>query len=654
MSNVVGEIAINVTADVGPLMREMGRGTAAMSGLNRMSSTLSGGLKRFGRATTDLGKKLSVVSAGIAAVGAATFALVKQSADAGDAIAKNARSAGVSADYYQELGYAIGQVTDLAGEELDAALVRLTKTIGEAAEGSKSAADALTKLGFSQSQVESGTITTQQAFDAYIAKLDGTTSAAEAAALSTDLFGKAGARMGGQLMGAQAEVQRLRDDARSLGLVMSADALNASEKFGDQMDTLQQSFGAVVRVIGAELLPLFTEWLIPTLQDKVIPAMAAVAESIREWVKWFNDLPGPVKDAVGAIALAIGVGGPLLIAVGAASSAIGLLVGKTGPIGLFIAAAGLLTAAWVGWGDDFMAAVGGAVDWVTAKFEAFLAMLDRIIEKAKEVGAAIATAFQPGSLDVPENFGPGAGWMEDKFGSGHLTGGMGSGAAGGPMGGQMMGAAIVNGMVLGAVQTMEQRRQELMDLFGQVPQMARDVLGIQSPSTVFAEIGNFLGQGMAQGIQESQALVGQATAAMGQTAVTAADGTVSGILNSMSTLFQGSKKFAMAQALINAWTGASEALKLPFPSNLAAFAKVLATGMNAVKNIKSAQPGSTGGGSAGAGGGGAAAPAQVPVQTMNFTVQNDPFGYGERFARSIADQLNNARRSGSSIIATVT
>lgn len=355
---------------------------------------------------------------------------------------------------------------------------------------------------------------------------------------------------------------------------------------------------------------------------------------------------------VGVVTAAFAVGGPVLLAIGAVSTAIGALVAATGPVGLFIAAAAALTAAWVTWGDDFKSAVGGAVEWVTGKFAEFLAMMDKVIQKAVDVKNAIVDSltFQPGDGQIQNGTAPGRGPAPG--GSGWVQGG---GGAGGAMGGQMMGAAIVNGMVLGATQAMEERRQQLMDLFGQVPQMARDVLGIQSPSTVFAEIGNFLGQGMAQGIGESQALVGQAVAAMGNTAVTATDGTVSSILGSMSTLFNGSKKFAIAQALVNAWTGASEALKLPWPQNLAAFAKVLATGMNAVKNIKSAQPGSSGGGGGSASAGsGASASAQAPATTMNFTIQNDPFGYGERFARSLAGQMNDARRNGSQIIATVT
>lgn len=112
-----------------------------------------------------------------------------------------------------------------------------------------------------------------------------------------------------------------------------------------------------------------------------------------------------------------------------------------------------------------------------------------------------------------------------------------------------------------------------------------------------------------------------------------------------------SKAFGAAQALISAWQGAAEALKLPFPQNLAAFAKVLATGLSAVKSIQGAKPGGTTSG--GGGGSGGAAAAQQPVTTMNFTLTNDRFGFGENIVRQIASQLNGAGRNGSLIRATV-
>jgi len=73
------------------------------------------------------------------------------------------------------------------------------------------------------------------------------------------------------------------------------------------------------------------------------------------------------------------------------------------------------------------------------------------------------------------------------------------------------------------------------------------------------------------------------------------------------------KGLSIAQALIAAYTGAAEALKLPFPANIAAFAGVLAKGLGAVASIKSIKSGSSGGGAPGGGGGGGGASSAAPV-----------------------------------------
>ena len=69
--------------------------------------------------------------------------------------------------------------------------------------------------------------------------------------------------------------------------------------------------------------------------------------------------------------------------------------------------------------------------------------------------------------------------------------------------------------------------------------------------------------------------------------------------------------FGAAQALINTYVGASEALKLPFPANLAAAAKVIAAGMGFVNAIR--------GGGSGSGAGGAA-----PTRASGVTQQQTP------------------------------
>jgi len=118
------------------------------------------------------------------------------------------------------------------------------------------------------------------------------------------------------------------------------------------------------------------------------------------------------------------------------------------------------------------------------------------------------------------------------------------------------------------------------------------------------------------------------------------------------------KVFGIAQALISTFQGAAKALALPFPANMAAYATVLAQGMSAVASIRKVNDsggggggggGSVGGrGSSGAGGAGGAA-AAGPITTFQFTLSNDPMGFGEKFARQFIDQLNSTQRNGGQI-----
>jgi hypothetical protein len=93
---------------------------------------------------------------------------------------------------------------------------------------------------------------------------------------------------------------------------------------------------------------------------------------------------------------------------------------------------------------------------------------------------------------------------------------------------------------------------------------------------------------------------------------------------------------------------------LGFPASLAAWGQVIATGAKSLAGIRSARPGSSGGAASGGGGGAATADApaqqqQEPTTTFRFTLQNDPMGFGESFARQMIEQLNEANRNGGQI-----
>lgn len=644
MSKVVGEVAIEVGADIGPLVREMTRAKGVLSGFGRAADKIGGGLDRFGSKATALGAKLSIVSGAIAAVTAGAFTLAKSGAAAGDAIGDAAKAAGMSTTAFQEYRYALEDAADMSGEEFASAAAKLNKTLGEAREGGTAAVKAFEAIGVSQEQLASSSFTADQAMAAFVAKMEATTDPATAAAMATDLFGKSGATLGAALSGVPGQVGALVERARELGVVMGPEAIDAAGKFDTKMKELGAQFEAVKMKIAKVLLPFIVDTLIPAFEKYVIPGINAVIDAIGNWADAFNSLPESTKAVVLAITAAFGTGGPILFAIGLVSTAIGaIFTGPAAPLVLLAAAITAGALAWARWGDDFKAAVGGAVEWVTGKFEAFLAMMDRIIQKARDVGTAIANSltFQAGDGQI-QNVAPGALDAPAPGGSGWVQGG-----AGGAMGGQMMGASIVNGMVLGATNAINEKREALAAVFAQVPQIARDVLGIHSPSTVFADIGNFMGQGMAQGITASSALVGDAVKGMTGAAVGAANDGVSGVLNAMGGLFEGSKKISAGIALANSWLAFTEVLKDPSfvgrPwARVAAAIAALKPGLQAVKNINAARPG--GGGATGVGGGMASGAASAPQGIANITLVGDSFSRGT--VESLFKQINDGQRMG--------
>lgn len=650
MSKIVGDVAIEVGADVSALVREMKRGTGALGALDDASNRVGRGLEKMGDRMTALGKRLSVLSAGIAAVTGAAFALTKSYTESAAAVRKFSQISNASTTEFQRMAYASKSV-GIEQEKLADIFKDVNDRVGDfMTTGGGPMADFFEniapKVGVTADQF--ARLSGPEALQLYVSSLEKAGASQQEMTFYMEAMASDATALIPLLANGGKEMARLGDAAEDAGAVMGGGALSASARFTEKMNELGMKFAGVRNELAEALLPLILDRLIPALENTVIPAIQSVVTSIGEWINWFGQLDPAIQTVVGTIVGAFAVGGPVLLAIGEVSSAIGIMIAKTGPIGLFIAAAAGLSAAWVAWGDEFKAAVGGAVEWVTAKFEAFLSMLDRIVEKAVAVKDAVAAALTAGPYQEGQAASREAtpGWMNESFGDGQITGG----GAGGAMGGQMMGAAIVNGAVLGVVQQMEAQRAALGEAFGQITGIAKEALGIQSPSTVFAEIGRFLGMGMAQGINDSTTLVGDAVKGMTGTAVGAANEGVSGILGAMGNLFQGSKKISAGIALANSWMAFTEVLKdpsfigRPF-ARFSAAASALAAGLNAVKNIKAAQPG--GGGGGGGGSSGSASGGGGGGGIANITL------VGESFSRdgveSLFAQLNEGLRQGRTI-----
>jgi hypothetical protein len=120
-----------------------------------------------------------------------------------------------------------------------------------------------------------------------------------------------------------------------------------------------------------------------------------------------------------------------------------------------------------------------------------------------------------------------------------------------------------------------------------------------------------------------------------------------------------SKAFSAAQVVINTAQGISKAFaQFGWPAGIGPAAAVAASGAAQLASIASAESGKIkgvgGGGGRGGGGGaasagGAAGGGGGPTTTFQFTLMNDPMGFGEKFARQFIDQLNSTQRNGGQI-----
>jgi hypothetical protein len=581
----VEPIEIPITGNADKFEKAVDKSEKRAGKFGRTLDATSRRLAVFGDRATNLGKRMSGITAGMVVAGGAMFAMASASADVGNRIDKTSKSAGVSSDAYQELAFALGQVSDVSDEQVGKALSRLTRSMGDAADGVKLPLEAFEKLGISQSELKAGTVTTEEAFERLVVAMQDTKSPAEAAALGAALMGREGAKLGPILRESGSDIDALRQKAHDLGIVLSKKSVASAAEFTDKMDELKRQMGAVKDEVGTALVPIFTSVLIPAIQNQVIPALQGLGDKVNGIVDFFVNLPGPVQEAAGLVAAALGAGGPILLAVGFLSKALSGLVLASGPIGLFIGAAVLLTTAWVKWGDDIKIAIGSAVDWVTEKITGMMDFIGGLPERMVQIGRDIINGLKQG--------------IQDKF---------------------------------------AELKEYMFSLAEELPNWMKKMLGIQSPSRVFMEIGGFIGQGLAEGIKKSQALTEQAIKGTAKGAVGATDSMVGSVLGSMSQLFTKSKGLAIAQALVNTWQGATEALKLPFPANIAAFAQTLATGMGAVKSIKSTTQGSSG---TSGGGAAVAAPAPKPLQ-VSLEGVSDGNWYSGRNIHDMLDHLSDA------------
>lgn len=224
----IATLSIDLVAKLANLERDMGKAAhIAEKNAARMESAFSG-------VKTSLAAIGSVLTVG------AFAGMVRGVADAGDQLAKLSTKTGAAVEELSKLQYA-ASLSDLSNEDLGASLIKLNKVMGEAAEGSKQATEALARFGIAPDS----SMTAIDAFKQIADRVKATGNEAKIASGLNDVFGKSFASLIPLLKGGSEGLKETGDELERMGGVMSGDLAKASEQFNDNLTKIETSLNAL-------------------------------------------------------------------------------------------------------------------------------------------------------------------------------------------------------------------------------------------------------------------------------------------------------------------------------------------------------------------------------------------------------------------------
>lgn len=251
-------------------------------------------LKRANKTLTDFSKKLGnglanaakVASAGMLAVGASIGATIAKTTAQGDKIDKMSQKMQMSRKTFQELDYVFSQNgADIS--IMQTGMSKLSKAMDGAKTGSKANIQTFQRLGISLRETNGKMKSTENVMFEALAKLQKMPESATKSALAMQLFGKTATELAPLLNGNAKDVSELRQKFNDLGIGMSDEAIDASVRYKDTMDSLNRSFQGIVYSVGAEFLPIVQNMAekiqtnMPQIRQAVIPVMQGIGNAIR-------------------------------------------------------------------------------------------------------------------------------------------------------------------------------------------------------------------------------------------------------------------------------------------------------------------------------------------------------------------------------------
>jgi hypothetical protein len=288
----------------------------------------------FGEKATDLGKKLAPVSAAAGAAAAGMVGLAVKAGQTADDLNTLSKVTGLSTETLQKFKLA-SDVIDVPLETLTGSLSKLTRSMGDAQRGTKTAEEAFAKLGVAYKDKVTGQLRdSEDVFNDAINALGRMTNEAERDVIAIQLFGRSAQELNPLILGGADALKEMGDEAEKAGLILSQEALDSVNEFNDEIDKLKATAGATMLQLGV------------TIGEALLPVLKLLAEGLKNVMEWARELD---KGTLTLILVLLGIAAavaPVLLVLGAMAGAISNLIKLHGLYVTWLNGSTLATKLW--------------------------------------------------------------------------------------------------------------------------------------------------------------------------------------------------------------------------------------------------------------------------------------------------------------------
>lgn len=489
-------------------------------GLGNSEEKAKGFGSKVGKVMKGAAIGITAITTATAAVGGAFVKATAKVADYGDHIDKMSQKMGLSAEKYQEWD----AILQHSGTSIDAMKASM-KTLANAVENGN---EAFERIGLTQQEIAN--MSQEELFEATITGLQNVEDTTERTYLAGQLLGRGATELGALLNTSAEDTEKMRRRVHELGGVMSDDAVKAAARYQDSLQDMQTALNGAKRNIVSSFLPALAD-VMDGLGNLFSGDSKTGLGQIRQGISDF------IKNLTEAIPKVIEVGGTIVKALGQAVIENLPTLLEAGVEALLQIVKGIseslpeLIPAMV---EAVLTMVDGLLNNIDKLVEAAMLLIGGLakglikaipilIEKAPKIIASLVKALLNGAgsmlstgVDLMDDLGDGL-WKAFKSLLKDVKKWFKSipGAISDAVGDLWsIGSNIINGLWVGISDAFSNLWDWLTDSTKAIPDLFKTILGIASPSKVFKELGKWIPEGLAVGIEGNMDAVEDASDAM--------------------------------------------------------------------------------------------------------------------------------------------